>query len=120
VLPGYVKVLEVLKARVAFVTARPEFVQRFTHRTLRNHYGIPTAIVLSGQLKDSLLVPFKPDYANRLISGLAKAKATERRGVCENLACAMFWGSVLVSPFFGFLFLTSLFSSLFLLPFSPL
>lgn len=68
VLPGYVKLLEVLQARVAFVTARPEFVQKFTHRTLRGHYNIPTAIVLSGHLKDSLLVPFKPTYANKLIS----------------------------------------------------
>ena len=47
---GFVPLLDALKARVAFVTARPEFIERLTYKTLRSRYSIPTAVVLSGQV----------------------------------------------------------------------
>eukprot|EP00053_Salpingoeca_punica_P019827 m.203078 g.203078 ORF g.203078 m.203078 type:complete len:1051 (+) comp17732_c0_seq2:2266-5418(+) len=68
ILPGYVAIVKALHARVAFVTARPEFIQAHTYKTLRNHYGLKRAIVLSGQLRDSLLVPFAPDISNKMVA----------------------------------------------------
>lgn len=39
ILPGFVALLSALDARVAFVTARPEFIKHFTYKSLRVHYG---------------------------------------------------------------------------------
>ena len=68
ILPGFVPLLRSLHARVAFVTARPAFIKRFTYKTLRMQYGIPDAVCLSGELIDSVLIPFAPDYSNEKIS----------------------------------------------------
>eukprot|EP00051_Salpingoeca_urceolata_P006837 m.90410 g.90410 ORF g.90410 m.90410 type:complete len:165 (+) comp15008_c0_seq6:2579-3073(+) len=68
ILPGAVPLIDNLKGRAAFSTARPEFTEHFTYRTLREHYGIRGAVVLSGQLVDSLLIPFAPDHSNEWIS----------------------------------------------------
>eukprot|EP00037_Helgoeca_nana_P011394 m.102384 g.102384 ORF g.102384 m.102384 type:complete len:1250 (-) comp20805_c0_seq1:200-3949(-) len=68
ILPGFVPLLRSLQARVAFVTARPAFIKKFTYKTLRNQYGIPDAVCLSGELIDSVLIPFAPDYSNEKIA----------------------------------------------------
>jgi len=68
ILPGFVPLLRSLHARVAFVTARPAFIKKFTYKTLRTEYGIPDAVCLSGELIDSVLIPFAPDYSNEKIS----------------------------------------------------
>ena len=57
---GVRSLLEELKAHVVFVTARPQFVSGVTYRTVRDRYKVKDAVVLFGQLRDSLLVPFKP------------------------------------------------------------
>ena len=44
VLPGFVSLVRVLNARVAFVTARPQFVKNMTYKTLRDRYGIYDAV----------------------------------------------------------------------------
>ena len=68
VLPGFVPLVELLGARVAFVTARPSFIDHLTYGTLREKYGIRGAVVLSGQLRDSLLVPIAANLSNKWIS----------------------------------------------------
>eukprot|EP00041_Stephanoeca_diplocostata_P033812 m.1126265 g.1126265 ORF g.1126265 m.1126265 type:complete len:706 (+) comp24411_c0_seq2:1745-3862(+) len=68
ILPGFVALIRVLEARVAFVTARPQFIQHFTYKTLRDRYGIPDAVCLSGELRDSVLIPIAKDYSNDKIS----------------------------------------------------
>lgn len=68
VLPGFVQLVRTLGARVAFVTARPQFVKHMTYKTLRDRYGIYDAVCLFGELKDSVLIPFAPDFSNEKIA----------------------------------------------------
>ena len=66
VLPGVISLMQELQARIAFVTARPKFVERLTFRSLKD-FGIQ-ASVLCGHLSDSLLIPFAPNFCNSRIS----------------------------------------------------
>ena len=68
VLPGFVSLVRVLNARVAFVTARPQFVKHMTYKTLRDRYGIHDAVCLFGELKDSVLIPFAKHTADRMVA----------------------------------------------------
>lgn len=68
VMPGILALFEVLQAHVVFVTARPSWVQNFTRRQIQKKFGLTDVTILSGKLRDSLLIPFKKSTANRLIS----------------------------------------------------
>eukprot|EP00053_Salpingoeca_punica_P011806 m.105204 g.105204 ORF g.105204 m.105204 type:complete len:476 (+) comp15786_c0_seq2:208-1635(+) len=68
VIPGVRQLLKELKAHVVFVTARPDFISSHTYGVVRRRYQLTDAVVLSGKLRDSLLVPFKPATANAMIS----------------------------------------------------
>ncbi|EGD77979.1 hypothetical protein PTSG_09612 [Salpingoeca rosetta] len=66
VLPGALSLLSAVSTRVAFVTARPAFVERRTFHSLQR-MGV-TASVLCGHLSDSLLIPLAPAFCNSRIS----------------------------------------------------
>jgi hypothetical protein len=56
-----------LNAQPVLITARPGFVESRTYKTLAS-YGLPDAVVLSGHLRDSVLIPVAPGRSNDMIS----------------------------------------------------
>lgn len=60
---GYVALVRALGAQPVLITARPSFVEARTYKSLAK-YGLDDAVVLSGALRDSLLIPVAKDHCN--------------------------------------------------------
>jgi hypothetical protein len=67
-IPGVVALFSSLEAHVVFITARPAATRGVTFRSLKKLVGVRSVSVLTGKLRDSILIPFKADYANELIA----------------------------------------------------
>lgn len=89
VLPGVLALFTALNAHVVFITARPASALKHSFGRLNKLCGMVGAAVLTGRLRDSVLIPFKPAVANSMICERKLANFAEHAKMFPE--CVFLW-----------------------------